>query len=88
MTKTNTVVFDQVYKLLTVIRAELRDSYDLGKLNVVETSHFCLDNDGQVTFGDEANASDVACTVSWANNNAELRTLSRDVMRQLLNSDD
>ena len=83
MTKTNTVVFDQVYKLLTQVRAELRDSYDLGKLNVVETSHFRLANNGQVTFGDESDESDVACTVSWDNNNAELRTLAREVMQLL-----
>lgn len=80
---TNTVIFDQVYKILESTREILRLEYDHGNNNRIDrTIHFRLNESGKVVKCEDDDEGAVSVTVSWDNNNANLRTLAREVMHK------
>jgi hypothetical protein len=83
---TNTMVFDQVYKVLESYRETLRLEYDhanSGHGTFDRTVHFRLNEAGKAVKCEEDDEDAVGVTVSWDNNNAGLRCLSREVMNNL-----
>ncbi len=81
---TNTVIFDQVYKVLESTREILRMEYDHGRIsNIDRTVHFCLNSAGKAVKCEEDDTGAVPVLVSWDSNNSNLRTLAREVMNGL-----
>lgn len=83
---TNTVIFDQIYRMLEARRTMLRAVYDKS-LNGYETEeiYFYIDTENQnVILGDETDDNVARCVLSHDNRNSDLRSLSRDVMYALV----
>lgn len=82
---TNTVIFDQVYKVLESTREILRLEYDNGNdKNVDRMIYFRLNERGHAVRCEDDDENAVPVTVCWDNNNADLRTLAREVMHGLI----
>lgn len=88
----STVIFDQVYRILESNRLALREAYDKGHTEFTsEILYFYMDNDTVILSNYKSNPDFVeetedlaSCVLSCNSNNADLRTLARDVMFQLI----
>ena len=84
--QTNTIVYDQVYRMLVTTRAVLRELYDRSLSgNETEEVYFYLDSDNKTVIqGDETDDDAARCVLSHDNRNSDLRVLARDVMYALI----
>lgn len=80
----NVVTFEKVYKLLVSLRSELRENYDNRQGETVETAYYRFSGGKRIVVRcEEDDEGSVRTTVSWDNNNADLRLLAREVVANL-----
>lgn len=76
------IKYDAIHAILVHVRQSCRDSYDVGR-DGEETVHFACDGNGRVFRCDEDHREALVCTVTWQQNNKDLRDLAREIAGDL-----